>query len=62
MEMTPTIASPSATGRWRMRCSVTTCMQWSTLSSGRTVTTFAVMMSRTGVLDDERPCNTTLRA
>ena len=51
MEMTPTMASPSATGRWRIRWSVTTFMQWSTLSSGRTVTTFAVMMSRTGVLE-----------
>ena len=32
IETTPSTASPSITGRWRMRCSVTICMQWSAVS------------------------------
>ena len=45
-----------------MRLSVTSCMQWSVESCGPTLITSAVMMSRTGVSFDERPCSTTLRA
>ena len=42
--------SPSHTGKWRMRLCVTSAMHSSTLMPGSTVTTSAVMISRTGVV------------
>jgi hypothetical protein len=62
MDTTPTTAPASSTGRWRKRPSVIICMHACAVSSRPTVATSAVMMSRTGVVAEDRPSSTTFLA
>ncbi|MNI96606.1 hypothetical protein D3C73_1550970 [compost metagenome] len=63
----PIDSSPSSsplltTGRWRRWRLVIRFMQYSRFCLGSTVTTGALMISRTGVAAEERPLSTSLRA